>query len=111
MLEIPNSEDDKTATALRFASFLPEHRIEILPESLEFTHHRFCNPEGTVIEAVDYAPLKFVCKFLRARQSQITSQNTVQATSGFEMWVCYRIPARWVLGQTTSPYAQGCDLS
>ena len=76
MLEIPNSEDDKTAAALRFSSFLPEHRIEMLPESLEFTKHQFCNREGTVVEAVDFVPLKFVCKFLRALDNQVFDVNS-----------------------------------
>lgn len=75
-LEIPNSIGDKTATALRISSFLPQHEVHVSPESLRFHRARFCNPEGTLVEVVDNESIVYVCKFLRALRNKVFDVNS-----------------------------------
>ena len=71
MLEVPNSIDDKTAVALRIAALLPQQRIVVSPENLQFDRPQFCNAEGTLVEMVQDRTIKFVCKFLRALKNRV----------------------------------------
>ena len=66
VLEIPNSIGDKTAAALRFASLLPEQRVEASAETLSFRRPVFANVAGTRVEMVDWREMRLTCKWLRA---------------------------------------------
>ena len=70
-LEVPNSIGDKTATALRFSSFLPEERVECSADTLSLFRPQFASADGTQLELVEDHELVFVSKMLRATKAEV----------------------------------------
>ena len=70
-LEVPNSLGDKTATALRFSSFLPEEHVACNPETLSLHRPKFASADGTQLDLVEYEEVVFVAKMLRATKNQV----------------------------------------
>ena len=69
-LEVPNSLGDKTATALRFSSFLPEEQVECSPDTLSLFRPKFASADGTLLELVEYHELIFVSKDASGNQKR-----------------------------------------
>jgi energy-coupling factor transporter ATP-binding protein EcfA2 len=78
MLEIPNSDGDKTARGLKFCSLLPAQRLLVRENTLDLCRPAFTNPEKTKISCPEYIEMVFVCKFLRAVAANIFAANQTQ---------------------------------
>jgi len=85
-VEIPNSVENKTAEALFFCSLLPTQCLEVSVAEMYLTCPVFRGINGTQIHLSSYDEMLFVCKWLRALQSNVFLPSSDTFRPDFSVW-------------------------